>query len=211
MDSRGFPALWADDKYTIYFEKIFGENRERQRKYINAILSENRVSLSVGNRVFGALLASSLCRVAFTTNFDTVVEKAVAEIGGQSLSAYHLEGPHAANNALNNEEYPLYCKLHGDFRYDSLKNLSQDLERPNDELSSCLVNAGSRVHKGEIDLHIRGAAKVYARCELLFPYARRETDEVRSETTDAQIRSALFVFGFRDEDLRDILTQRANA
>ena len=69
----------------------------------------------------------------------------------------------------------------------------------------------TRVHKGEIDLHIRGAAKVYARCELLFPYARRETDEVRSETTDAQIRSALFVFGFRDEDLRDILTQRANA
>ena len=72
------------------------------------------------------------------------VEKAVAEIGGQSLSAYHLEGPHAANNALNNEEYPLYCKLHGDFRYDSLKNLSQDLERPNDELSSCLLNAGTR-------------------------------------------------------------------
>jgi hypothetical protein len=144
MDARGFPALWADDEYTAYFEKIFGEDRERQRKYLKAKLAEEGVSLSVGNRVLGALMVAGLFRVTFTTNFDSVVEKAVAEMGGQSLSAYHLEGKHAANNALNNEEYPLYCKLHGDFRYDSLKNLAEDLARGNDELSACLVNAGNR-------------------------------------------------------------------
>lgn len=144
MDSRGFPALWADDEYAAYFEKIFGDDREQQRKYLKAMLSEERVSLSVGNRVLGALMVAGLCRAACTTNFDSVVEKAVAEMGGQSLSAYHLEGSHAANNALNNEEYPLYWKLHGDFRYDSLKNLSEDLARDNDELSACLVNAGNR-------------------------------------------------------------------
>lgn len=144
MDSRGFPALWAEDEYTAYFEKIFGDDRERQRRYLKAMLSEERVSLSVGNRVLAALMVAGLCRATFTTNFDSLVEKAVAEMGGQSLSAYHLEGSHAANNALNNEEYPLYCKLHGDFRYDSLKNLSEDLARQNDELSDCLVNAGNR-------------------------------------------------------------------
>ncbi len=144
MDSHGFPALWADDEYTTYFQKIFGDDRERQRRYLKAMLSEEKVSLSVGSRVFGALMVAGYCRVAFTTNFDSVVEKAVAEMGGQSLAAYHLEGAHAANNALNNEEYPLYCKLHGDFRYDSLKNLSQDLVRQNEYLSHCLINAGSR-------------------------------------------------------------------
>jgi hypothetical protein len=144
MDSRGFPALWADDEYTAYFEKIFGDDREQQCKYLKVMLSEERVSLSVGNRVLGALMVAGLCRAACTTNFDSVVEKAVAEMGGQSLSAYHLEGSHAANNALNNEEYPLYWKLHGDFRYDSLKNLSEDLARDNDDLSACLVNAGNR-------------------------------------------------------------------
>jgi hypothetical protein len=65
-------------------------------------------------------------------------------VAGQSLSAYHLEGSSAANQALNNEEYPLYCKLHGDFRYDSLKNLSADLATQNAALSDCLVNAGNR-------------------------------------------------------------------
>jgi len=144
FDSRGFPAPWEDSEYTTYFERIFGSDRERQRQYISAQLAEKRVSLSVGNRVFGALIAAGLTRIAFTTNFDTVVEKAVAGMGNQPLPVYHLEGARAANTALNDEDFPMYCKLHGDFRYDSLKNLAQDLEHQNEELSSCLVNAANR-------------------------------------------------------------------
>lgn len=144
MESHGFPALWANGEYPAYFEKIFGTDKERERQYLKGILSEDRVTLSVGNRVFGALIAAGFCRAAFTTNFDTVVEKAVAEVSGQSLSAYHLEGSHAANKALNNEEFPIYSKLHGDFRYDSLKNLPADLATQNNELAACLVNAGNR-------------------------------------------------------------------
>ena len=144
FDSRGFPALGAPDEYAAYFERVFGEDRERQRRYLRAILSEDQASLTVGNRVFGAMIAAGFTRVAFTTNFDTVVEKAVAEVGHQTLSPYHLEGARAANAALNNEEFPLYCKLHGDYRYDSLKNLPADLRTQNDDLSRCLVNAAGR-------------------------------------------------------------------
>lgn len=144
MESRGFPPLWSDGEYSAYFEKIFGADKERQRKYLKAILSEENVRLSVGSRVLGALLSSGLSRAAFTTNFDSVVEKALAEVGKQSLAAYHLEGSHAAIDALNNEEFPLYCKLHGDFRYDSLKNLPADLAAQNANLSQCMVNAGNR-------------------------------------------------------------------
>ncbi len=144
MDARGFPEQWADDEYGIYFEKIFGTDRERQRRYLRAILSEERVSLSVGSRVLGALIASGLSRAVFTTNFDSVVERSVAEVGEKSIAAFHLEGSHAANTALNNEEFPIYCKMHGDFRYESIKNLPDDLVQQNDELAACLVNAGRR-------------------------------------------------------------------
>ncbi|MCF6328751.1 MAG: SIR2 family protein, partial [Henriciella sp.] len=145
MQSQGFPERWAAEEYTTYFQKIFGDNRERQRNYITGILSVDRVRLSIGNRVFGALMVAGLCRVAFTTNFDPVVEKAVAEIGGKPISAYHLEGAHNAVTAINNEEFPFYCKLHGDFQYDNIKNLEADLKSQNSELSRCLTITGSRM------------------------------------------------------------------
>jgi hypothetical protein len=144
MESKGFPPLWAVDEYTACFEKIFASDRERQRKYVHAMLGEDRAALSVGNRVLGAFMAVDFCRAVFTTNFDSIVEKAYAQVSGRSLAAFHLEGARAASNALNNEEFPIYCKLHGDFRYDSLKNLSADLATQNAELGKCLVNAGNR-------------------------------------------------------------------
>lgn len=144
MDSRGFLPQGAPDEYAGTFQRIFGDNKELQRRYLRTALSEDHVALSVGHRVMGALLASGLSRAAFTTNFDSVIERAVAEMDGASLSAYHLEGAHNALQALNNEEFPFYCKLHGDFRYDSLKNLSADLATQNTDLSSSLVAAGNR-------------------------------------------------------------------
>lgn len=144
MLSRGFPAEGDPGEYTTYFEKIFGQDKEKQRQYLAAILSEEKVTLSIGSRVLAALLATGQCRVVFTTNFDTVLERAVAEVSGRSLSAHHLEGAQSANNALNSEEYPLYCKLHGDFRYDSIKNLKSDLAGQNADLSQCLTNAANR-------------------------------------------------------------------
>ena len=144
VESKGFPKLWDDEEYTACFQKIFGDDRERQRRYIAAKLSEDHVSLSIGHRVLGAMLSSGLTRAAFTTNFDTVIEKAVAEVAGKSLAAFHIEGAKSANDSLNNEEYPLYCKLHGDFRYDSIKNLPEDLAAQNAQLSQCMVNAANR-------------------------------------------------------------------
>lgn len=144
MASRGLPAEGADDEYATYFEKIFDMDKERQRRYLKAALSEDKVTLSVGNRVLAALMSEKRSRAVFTTNFDTVVERAFAEVTGGSLAAYRLEGSASAVQAINNEEFPLYVKLHGDFRHDSLKNLSVDLAAQNDDLARCLTIAGSR-------------------------------------------------------------------
>ena len=65
MDSRGFPARWDDDEYTTYFEKIFADDHERQRRYLSAILSEDNVTLSIGSRILGALLASDHARAIY--------------------------------------------------------------------------------------------------------------------------------------------------
>ena len=144
MASKGFPAEWASEEYSTYFERIFDTDKERQRRYLAGILAEGKATLSVGNRVLGAMLSSGLSRVAFTTNFDSIVEKAAAEVSGNSLSAYHIEGSRSAVQALNNEEFPFYCKLHGDFRYDSVKNLAVDLATQNADLAQAFKIAASR-------------------------------------------------------------------
>ncbi|WNV10968.1 SIR2 family protein [Tardiphaga sp. 709] len=144
LESRGFPALWEDGEYERCFEQIFGSDKERQRRYIHAILGEENVSLSIGNRVLGALIGSGASRAVFTTNFDNVVERSVSEVSGKAIAAFHLEGSHNAQSALNNEEFPIYCKLHGDFRYDSLRNLPAELKKQDADLASCFTAAGNR-------------------------------------------------------------------
>ncbi len=45
---------------------------------------------------------------------------------------------------FNNNQYPIYCKLHGDFQYDGIKNLASDLATQNEELSNCMAMADGR-------------------------------------------------------------------
>ena len=143
VESRSFPAQWADDEYSAYFDRMFTD-KQRQRDYLLRMLAEEKVSLAIGPRVLAALMHWQRTRVVFTTNFDSVVEKAMAEVAGASLSAYHIEGSANAITALDDEQYPLYCKLHGDFRYDSIKNLTTDLATQNDALSQAMIKASSR-------------------------------------------------------------------
>lgn len=144
MSSRGFPGTNDPTAYSRSFELIFGADGERQRNYLHAILSEKSSSLTLGHRAFAGLMTSGLIRAVFTTNFDTVVERALAEVAGRDIAAFHLEGSYAAQAALDLDQFPIYCKLHGDFRYTSLKNLEADLQAQNAELGKCLVNACNR-------------------------------------------------------------------
>lgn len=144
LDSRKFPAAGSPEEYSFYFGLVFGDDRAAQQKYIVEALATSKVSLTVGHRAFGALLDSGHARIAFTTNFDDVIESGFSLVSGKSLTAFHLEGAHAALDALNAERFPLYAKIHGDFRYQSIKNLSADLLSNDAEIQRCFVAAAAR-------------------------------------------------------------------
>jgi hypothetical protein len=82
--------------------------------------------------------------VVFGTNFDEVLERAYAVIAAKPLAVFHLEGAYAALDALNAEQYPLYAKVHGDFRYQSLKNLPADLIKNDTEIQKSFLAASNR-------------------------------------------------------------------
>lgn len=144
MDSQGFPPLWDTREYSFYFEKYFGNDYSAQQKYLGQVLSTKRIASTVGHRALAAMLQMGRSRLVFTTNFDEVVETAYAGIAEKNLPTFHIEGAYAAADALNADQFPLYVKLHGDFRYQSIKNLSKDLLENDQHLQKCFVAAAAR-------------------------------------------------------------------
>ena len=144
MDSQGFPPLWDTREYSFYFEQFFGNDYSAQQKYLSDALSTEKIASTIGPRALAALLCMGRTRSVFTTNFDEVVETAYSAMAGRHLSTFHLEGAYAAIDALNADQFPLYVKLHGDFRYQSVKNLSSDLLHNDQQLQKCFIAAAAR-------------------------------------------------------------------
>lgn len=144
LDSQGFPAALSADEYSFYFELLFKSDYEAQQKYIRTQMAPDKISLNIGHRIFAAMIGMGQVRAIFTTNFDSVLEEAYAAVNGKDLTAFSLEGSYAALDALNAEQYPMYAKMHGDFRYQSLKNLAADLVANDREIQRCFLAAATR-------------------------------------------------------------------
>lgn len=144
FDGNGCPAVWSNEEYSYYFDLMFGEDYAAQQSYIHAQMSPDKVTLTIGPRALASLLEMGRSRLIFTTNFDDVLEDAYAAVAGKNLTAFSLEGSYAALEALNAERFPLYAKIHGDFRYQNIKNLSKDLLSNDEKIQECFVAAAGR-------------------------------------------------------------------
>jgi hypothetical protein len=143
-DSKGFPKEYDDSEYSFYFDLIFGNNEEEQRQYLVEALNSDKITLSIGHRVLAAMMHQGISKVVYTTNFDKVLENAYSFISRKDLGSYHLEGAEACKAALNNDEFPLYAKVHGDFQYKRLANLAEHLLEADEEIRKCFLSSASR-------------------------------------------------------------------
>ena len=144
FDGKGCPEVWSNEEYSYYFELVFGDDYAAQQSYVYDQMSPGKVTLTIGPRVLASLVEMGQSRLVFTTNFDDILEDAYAAVAGKNLTPFHLEGSYAALEALNAERFPLYAKIHGDFRYQNIKNLSKDLLSNDAEIQKCFVAAAGR-------------------------------------------------------------------
>ncbi|RAI93840.1 SIR2 family protein [Algoriphagus yeomjeoni] len=143
-DSKGFPKEYDDREYSFYFDLLFGDNEEEQRQYLVEALNSGKITLSIGHRILASLMYAGISKVVYTTNFDKVLENAYSYISNKDLASYHLEGANACKGALNNDEFPLYAKVHGDFQYKKLANLAEHLVEADEEIRKCFLSSASR-------------------------------------------------------------------
>lgn len=105
--------------YSYYFEKCFPNSLDRSK-----FIKENfqNISPSYGYYCFANYLIKNSIKIVLTTNFDSLVEKAVKKLDENYDIAFVSD---AITPTLNNKL--TVFKLHGDYNYDKLRNTEEEL------------------------------------------------------------------------------------
>ena len=143
VESLGLPESGDPDEYAAFFEAAFPDEADRA-KFIDGQLGGAKPSY--GHMALASLMSAGLCRLVWTTNFDTLVADACAAAFGTtgSLTSATLDAPDLARHAISGGRWPLEVKLHGDFRSHRLKNTGDELRRQDKELRRMLVDCAER-------------------------------------------------------------------
>ncbi len=135
LEANGVVPDKVQDPYSYYIEKCL-PIRDDRRSYFEPWV--RRARPHIGYRLLCLLAEADLVRSVWTTNFDGLVARAAAdfditpvEIG---IDCTYRVFRQPARNEL------LCVSMHGDYRYDSLKNTSGELQTQDTELRSAFVD-----------------------------------------------------------------------
>lgn len=136
------------NEYAAAFEMMYPQERHR-RQYIDDKVRQG--TPCYGHRVLGAMIAARKVDCVFTTNFDPLLEDA-ALAANQLLPTGEQKRPTVAAidsggramRCLNESDWPLIAKLHGDYQSVAIKNTWAELEKQDGAMEHVLVEASKR-------------------------------------------------------------------
>lgn len=135
-------------EYAKAFEAVYPQPRHR-RQYIDDAISKGTPCF--GHKVLGSLMAAGKVDCVFTTNFDPLIEEsahsanAILSIDDQNRpTVAAIDSADRAMRCLNESDWPLIAKLHGDYQSIAIKNTGSELEEQDARMRHVLVEAGKR-------------------------------------------------------------------
>lgn len=135
-------------EYAVAFEAVY-PTQESRRDYIEHAIRKGTPSYA--HRVLAALITSKKVPCIFTTNFDQLVETAVAHTDQlvspdkrAHLTVAAIDSAARAQSCINESRWPLLAKIHGDFQSVDLKNTTEELKTQDKTMRSVLTAACSR-------------------------------------------------------------------
>lgn len=145
---NGMPALGSASDDSTAFRLAMPDPTVRGAYFRQLV--EN-ASPCFGQRVLGAAITSGVVDIVITTNFDELLERAMAEAHGRHsgnsarlCSVAALGSVDRAASAFASDQWPLLVKIHGDYRESQLKNLATELQEQDADLRRCIVDASRR-------------------------------------------------------------------
>lgn len=135
LDHQGnYPRQGEDIEYSFYIEKCYYTKDDRKRFFEEKIQNSKPY---LGYKLLCLLAESGLTDTIFTTNFDNLVARAAS-----NFKITPIEIGIDSQNRLSRQRSPkdLYCiSLHGDYRYDDLKNTEKEVQEQEKALCEHLV------------------------------------------------------------------------
>lgn len=135
-------------EYAAAFEAVYPQPRHR-RQYIEDAIAKGTPCF--GHKVLAGLIAAGMVDCVFTTNFDPLVEDATVTANARLLVADQvrptvaaIDSADRAMRCLNESDWPLVAKLHGDYQSIAIKNTGSELEAQDERMRHVLVEAGKR-------------------------------------------------------------------
>jgi len=135
LQVNGFFPVDGQDEYSYFIEKCLPIADDRRRFFEPWI---RKARPHVGYRLLCLLAEAELFRSIWTTNFDGLVARAAADFDLTPIEVGFDCKERAFRQPERNE---LVCiSLHGDYRYDKLKNTKKELQTQEDELRAALIS-----------------------------------------------------------------------
>lgn len=131
FDQKGnYPEQYAPEEYSFYFEQCYSDPLARKR-FIESIVSNREPS--IGYLCLAEAVANGKIKNVWTTNFDPLLENAIHRLYPINNILVCSEANRDGVRLLN-PQYPVIGKLHGDYRYDWLRNTESELQQLEDKL-----------------------------------------------------------------------------
>jgi hypothetical protein len=119
------PKLFDPSEYAHYFEKCYKSSSSREQ-FILELVKNKKPSL--GHICLGNFIINGKIKNVWTTNFDTLIEAGISQLDPAfSFRILSSANKDSINKSINSELPNIY-KLHGDYRYDNIKNTLQELQ-----------------------------------------------------------------------------------
>lgn len=135
LQLNGFSPNNDQDEYSYFIEKCLPIPADRRRFFEDYI---RKARPHVGYKLLCLLAEAGLIQSAWTTNFDGLVARAAAD---SDLIPVEIGFDCKERLYRQPERNELICvSLHGDYRYDAIKNTSEELQSQEAELKSELIS-----------------------------------------------------------------------
>ena len=122
---KSYPQQYSSNEYSYYFEQCYCDPLARKR-FVENLVSNREPS--IGYLCLAEAISRGKIKNVWTTNFDPLIENAIIQLDPTSNILICSEANRDSVHRLN-PQYPVIGKLHGDYRYDWLKNTEKELQQ----------------------------------------------------------------------------------